>query len=209
MIKMSDNVDKISSCTENCAEMVMYSLRNAYNDTIGTISCTKTLKAMRESENYSEIKDFNKAGRNDIIFFDWYKGAYGLDNAEHVGVVESVDGNLITYVDYNSAQNPRHFERHTMSVSNPYIRAIMHRKADSKVNYTPVSILLKKGNSGALVGLLQVLLNRYNKNKIDVDGLFGNETESALKVFQTTMCIEVDGIAGEETFTTFYSILKQ
>lgn len=60
---------------------------------------------------------------------------------------------------------------------------------------------LKKGCAGAPVVMLQDALNRNAENrKITVDGVFGLETEKALKEFQLKKAIKADGIAGPETF---------
>lgn len=60
---------------------------------------------------------------------------------------------------------------------------------------------LRKGNAGAAVIRFQIALNESGiKPKVTVDGVFGNETYKALKLFQRKHRLTVDGIAGPETF---------
>ena len=63
------------------------------------------------------------------------------------------------------------------------------------------SRLLKRGCKGEDVRMLQQLLMQlgYKLPKYGDDGDFGEETEKAVKDFQTAMGIEVDGMYGEES----------
>lgn len=58
---------------------------------------------------------------------------------------------------------------------------------------------LKKGDRGDEVKELQRLLNDLGEG-LDVDGIFGSQTEAALKRFQQTVGLEPDGICGAETW---------
>lgn len=58
---------------------------------------------------------------------------------------------------------------------------------------------LKYGASGEDVKKLQTLLNE-NGASLDVDGKFGNKTEQAVKRFQETHGLTVDGVVGEKTW---------
>jgi len=59
--------------------------------------------------------------------------------------------------------------------------------------------LLKRGSAGASVELLQLALNRAGFGALDTDGLFGGDTERALKAFQRQNGLSSDGIAGRES----------
>jgi peptidoglycan hydrolase-like protein with peptidoglycan-binding domain len=62
---------------------------------------------------------------------------------------------------------------------------------------------IKSGSKGDAVRLLQTLLKRYDYepwNPGAVDGEFGASTERAVKNFQEEMRLDVDGIAGVETW---------
>ena len=57
-------------------------------------------------------------------------------------------------------------------------------------------MLLKNGSRGSDVKLLQEFLN------LDADGIFGKGTEAAVKAFQQTNGLTVDGIVGTSTWDT-------
>jgi peptidoglycan hydrolase-like protein with peptidoglycan-binding domain len=62
---------------------------------------------------------------------------------------------------------------------------------------------LMRGMEGTDVELLQHLLNNLPDpmgSKIAVDGVFGAETEAAVKKFQRYFNLTVDGIVGPNTF---------
>lgn len=68
------------------------------------------------------------------------------------------------------------------------------------------SVILRFGSSGNEVAQIQIKLNRIAKNypaipKISiVDGIFGNETEAAVKKFQSIFNLTVDGLVGRSTW---------
>jgi len=68
--------------------------------------------------------------------------------------------------------------------------------SDSKLT---TGIYLKRGDSGAAVLSLQKVLNRKGRKSITEDGVFGGETVDALKAFQRSNKLTVDGIAGPES----------
>jgi len=65
--------------------------------------------------------------------------------------------------------------------------------------------ILNKGDRGAAVILLQGVLHRLNYAITNVDGIFGGETEEAVREFQTSMGLDVDGKVGEETANAIVS----
>ena len=58
---------------------------------------------------------------------------------------------------------------------------------------------LSRGSKGSDVKTLQELLNQ-NGYSLDVDGVFGPDTQAAVKDYQTKNKLAVDGIAGNETW---------
>jgi peptidoglycan hydrolase-like protein with peptidoglycan-binding domain len=61
--------------------------------------------------------------------------------------------------------------------------------------------LLKLGSRGQCVSLLQTKLNQHPISpKLDVDGIFGNQTHAAVRAFQALKGILVDGIVGNQTW---------
>jgi len=60
---------------------------------------------------------------------------------------------------------------------------------------------LRKGNSGSAVVALQKALNSEGASpQLTADGVFGNDTVTALKAFQKLHDLDADGIAGPKTF---------
>ncbi len=72
-------------------------------------------------------------------------------------------------------------------------------------------VILRYGSSGNEVAAIQIKLNRISKNypaipKISpVDGIFGDETEAAVREFQSIFNLTVDGLVGR---ATWYSIQR-
>lgn len=62
---------------------------------------------------------------------------------------------------------------------------------------------LRRGSTGANVRLLQNLLNAAGA-KLNVDGLFGKDTEAAVKAFQASNGLTVDGIVGPKTWAKLH-----
>ena len=63
--------------------------------------------------------------------------------------------------------------------------------------------LLRSGCRGEAVRALQILLmgRGYSVGNAGADGIFGNDTHSAVTKFQKAKGLDVDGIAGEQTLT--------
>lgn len=59
---------------------------------------------------------------------------------------------------------------------------------------------LQKGSSGPAVRGVQVILSRQVMPMVDVDGIFGPKTESAVKSFQADHGLAQDGIVGPQTW---------
>ncbi|MGM0904680.1 MAG: peptidoglycan-binding protein [Bacillota bacterium] len=64
---------------------------------------------------------------------------------------------------------------------------------------TPSSTVLKKGMKGAEVRKLQQDLTNKGYSTKGIDGIFGSNTETAVKKFQKANNIKADGIVGEST----------
>jgi len=72
------------------------------------------------------------------------------------------------------------------------------KKAGLDVSESKNVPILRKGNSGPAVKVLQNLLNQWGAN-LNVDGVFGSKTEAAVKDFQSTHKLTADGIVGPKT----------
>jgi peptidoglycan hydrolase-like protein with peptidoglycan-binding domain len=65
---------------------------------------------------------------------------------------------------------------------------------------------LRQGSTGENVKQLQNLLNYVYGPNLKVDGIFGSQTEAAVKKFQKDYGLTVDGIVGVTTWNRLYSI---
>jgi hypothetical protein len=63
----------------------------------------------------------------------------------------------------------------------------------------PAVTTLKNGSRGSAVSDLQTKLNKLGFDCGKVDGIFGSKTEAAVRLFQASKGLKVDGIAGEAT----------
>lgn len=59
---------------------------------------------------------------------------------------------------------------------------------------------LKKGSNSGYVKTVQILLNKYNKAGLVEDGGFGSKTDAAVRAYQKSRGIGVDGIVGIKTW---------
>jgi N-acetylmuramoyl-L-alanine amidase len=59
---------------------------------------------------------------------------------------------------------------------------------------------VRYGSTGQLVSVLQAFLVCHGYKEAYVDGDFGSGTKNALTDYQRKFKLEVDGIAGQETF---------
>ncbi len=69
-------------------------------------------------------------------------------------------------------------------------------------------MLLKKGNTGSLVQMLQLALLRSGYYNGNLDGIFGENTENALKSFQSAEGLEADGILGDITWQNLSRFIR-
>lgn len=64
---------------------------------------------------------------------------------------------------------------------------------------------IRQGDRGNFVFLLQFILNQFGYN-LSVDGIFGNQTTSAVRQFQQQNSLTVDGIVGKNTWQYLLTI---
>ena len=78
---------------------------------------------------------------------------------------------------------------------------IVGRNTWSKLlNLNPQNVVLRRGSKESAVLYLQKLLLGYLYPITNLDGIFGSETESAVKQFQSENGLAVDGIVGANTW---------
>lgn len=103
---------------------------------------------------------------------------------------------------YNSTQILRHYYGNVEIVENAPVR-------DYTSSYPGMPI--RRGNVGPYVVIIQTELNRIAENypaipKIpQIDGIFGEQTEAAVRKFQEIFNLQVDGIVGQ---ATWYALVR-
>ena len=132
----------------------------------------------------------------DLIFFDFN----GNGTPDHIGICESFNGTYITTIDGNTGTDNEanggcvmRRKRHKKYVCGAARPAYSKEKEDDMI--LPV---LKKGSKGKSVKALQALLVGYGYN-IEIDSSFGPATEKAVRKFQSSQRIAVDGSGGSST----------
>ena len=196
-----------------CAHFVSEILKTCGID-MYDLSCSMMKKKMSASSEWDEPEDLPERG--DIIFFDWDRINESLP-LDHVAVVidYNFDTRIVTYVNGNGSSGTQVTEQ-TISIDNCTV-AYWMRYIGDKNSEPPNSIeqetpgktftielrTLRKGMEGHDVAVLQWLLigDNYSVGSAGDDGIFGSNTEKAVTEYQKDHSLEVDGIAGKQTFT--------
>ena len=132
-------------------------------------------------------------------------------NVAHCGIVESVSGSTVITIEGNSGDQVK---RNTYSMSNGYILGygIINYNSSSSTSsgggaasdnpgspYPVPTENLRSGSRGDSVKWVQKFANDIMGAGIDVDGIYGNQTTYAVRVFQQNNGLAVDGICGQQT----------
>ena len=163
----------------------------------------------------------------DVIFYDWQDSGVG-DNvgaSDHVGLVASVDGNVINIIEGNCGNMVQYTAR---QVDSRYIRGyglpdyasmangieephgVVIIPDDEPAEETPSQETcmvelpeLMVGDEGEAVRAAQSLLELrgFRCGWMGCDGEFGDKTQSAVGKFQRARGLTQDGIIGRETWT--------
>ena len=150
----------------------------------------------------------------DIIFYDWDDNGKGdcTGRADHVGIVEAVNGNTMTIIEgnYKNAVG-----RRQIAVDEKYIRGYGVPKYDAEQEENAEKTItiqlaeLKKGSCGEQVEALQRILSTYGYslgNRNPFDGKFGDMTDKAVRAFQKANGLYVDGIVGAKTWAALLGV---
>ena len=170
------------------------------------MSCNSQISKFKNMGVWHTDRNFQSG---DIVYYDWDISG----DADHVGIIEKVNGMSLTVIEGNNGNYPNdRVRRREISSSSSLIFGYARPKypVKSSANGSDVDISLptiRKGDSGNAVKILQLALvaYEYNIGKYGADGDFGSDTESAVKQFQKRSGIAVDGIVGENTW---YELLK-
>ena len=202
--------------TEWCAETVSFILRHTVDPDgeVDSISCNEMRKKMKNSPNWDEPD--GELERGDIFFFDHDRERDPLKDSkplDHVAVVIKVEGNYVHYVDGNGDQSglvlarSRNINTFNFDCAYPdyYMRYVGdEKKAEPVENKTEEWKLpvLVRGEFGKSVKVLQYILSaeKFNIGSCGVDGLFGPDTENAVKTYQNAVGLPETGIVDLATW---------
>ena len=185
-------------------------------------SCGHQVALFQKLGRWTENDNY-KPAPGDIIYYYWSDSGEGDCTSwpDHVGIVESVTGGLITVIEGNTANS---VAQRTRVVGARYIRGyglpnfaawaagrpVTPAPAAPSTNTkeVPKMEMLRKGSKGYQVKVLQVLLilNGFDVGKAGADGDFGVATEAAVRKFQQARRLENDGIVGPITWATLLGV---
>lgn len=171
------------------------------------ISCTRMIASAIRLSEWIE-NDFFVPRPGDLIMYYWKDGKnYATTDCKsspnHVGIVEKVDGVLITVIEGNRGTDSV-CARRTIQINGRYIRGFVRTYFEDETSggatatIPKITKTLRKGDSGQQVKNLQMRLNLHGY-ALDVDGHFGPKTEAAVKDYQKKHKLEVDGVCGPIT----------
>lgn len=142
--------------------------------------------------------------KGDIIFFDWNpeKG----DGIDHVGIVNNVNGEYIYALEGNHDDQVNIYKYH-INDSKIYGYAVPDYTGEEIIENNPSESytnkpLVYKGKTGETVKYIQnKLINKgYFLGRTGADGIFGFQTEKAVRQFQIDSNLSADGIIGPLTW---------
>ena len=132
-----------------------------------TASCPTACRWFKER---GQIIKNSEVKKGDIVFFTWDNS----NNADHVGIVEKVEGNIFTTIEGNKNDA---VERRQVRTTNPCIYAIARPKYKENTN-NPSS--KKDETEKDRIKQLQTALNKDFNSNLNVDGIIGQATTKAI-----------------------------
>ena len=195
-----------------CAAFVSaVAIKLGYTDRIPVeCSCTRLIEKLKAIGAWDE-RDHRVPNPGELIFYNWEAPATGDDSsdADHVGIVECVKDGKISVIEGNYENGVK---RRTIAVNHKYIRGYGVPRYDTaprkEEGYEMTVKLLKHGTKGEDVRALQILLmgRGYSVGNCGADGVFGNDTHSAVTKYQRAKGLEIDGIVGQETMSSLLGV---
>ena len=181
-----------------------------YDSTFDTVEGNKDNKVSRCNYRYSQVGDY-VAGFAHPRYCDDCTVEDALEYAlSQVGYTEGAN-NWNKYAQQLDAVD--YFEGCGKKQNLPwcavFICAIMYNAYKDKPDPEPeptvktVNVeldVLRKGSTGGQVQTIQALLNGFIDSDLVIDGIFGSKTEQAVKDYQDSRDLDVDGIVGVQTW---------
>ena len=184
-----------------CAMGVSYVFAKGKTSCIGlpTAGCTSGI--LKPARNSGKLLKPSNLKRGDVILFDWSGRGYNAPEADHVGIV----------LYWNNSTNVHTWEANVAGQVKECDRDIKWVVGGVRPAYDPEKTakdlpLLKKGDKGFAVGVLQrLLILRGVATFTNPDEVFGDKTEASVKSFQKLVAIYPDGMVGAKTWPALTS----
>ena len=194
-----------------CLEFINQVLKDCGAAIELTASCTQAQKIAENKNLWHRGTDGIRDG--DILFFQ------GLDDTphdyDHVAIVEKINGDYIRTIEGNTGSNDYRLSginNYTYHKNREFLGGYIRTSDIVNTYNTPSTgdkhitceaVTLRKGSKGFLVTTLQtfLILQNFTCGSCGADGDFGNDTEKAVRSYQTMNKLDVDGIVGSQTWS--------
>ena len=168
-------------------------------------SCSKMIELYKKLGCWKEADNYVPSP-GDLIMYDWEDSGSGDNTGQpnHVGIVASVEGTSIIVIEGNKSEAVAY---RAMTVNGKYIRGYCvpnYAKIAPVAAVTHVNVKvpsLRQKSTGGAVKALQAILTAAGHSTV-VDGSFGPATEKSVKAYQKARGLTVDGVCGEQTWTS-------
>lgn len=183
-----------------CAMFVSWVFHHAGHP-LGHIQTKNGIHHCQSAHNY--YKEKGKITSNpqpgDIVIYDWEGNGY----ADHIGIfikwtnaaqtaIEAWEGNTSTSNNSDGGGVMKRIRSRNL------IKSFINPGVYTDTHVTPVPVSLSKGARGSTVTQIQKNLYEIGYT-IEIDGWFGNETETLLKDYQTKNAMNPTGISDAVT----------
>jgi peptidoglycan hydrolase-like protein with peptidoglycan-binding domain len=183
-----------------CAMFVSWVFHHAGHP-LGNVQTKNGIHHCQSAHNYYKEKGRLTADPQpgDIVIYDWE----GNGHADHIGIficwtstariaIEAYEGNTSTSNNSDGGSVMVRTRSHNL------IKSFINPGVFNETTVTTVSTTLSKGARGSQVTQIQKYLYDLGYT-IEIDGWFGNQTESLLKEYQTKNAMTVTGMADAMT----------
>lgn len=179
----------------------------------GQCGGSKLLNAGKKTASCSVLADYAKRKNlwitgnyqpGDLVFMNFS----GTKATQHIGIVESVKDGVLYTIEGNTSSDDNGSQSNGGMVTRKK-RALKYIVGGYRPKYATEAILkpvtatcyiVKDGDTGTHVKALQALLNANGVAKLTTDGECGSKTVAAIKQFQSNNKLQVDGVAGKNTW---------
>lgn len=183
-----------------CAMGVSYVLYNCSVACVGAPTAACTSGFLRAARAAGKLRRCETAKFMDVVLFDWSGRGYASPEADHVGFIIENHGTWFKTWEANVSGAVKVCTRYPSNIVGVFSPAYAEEKTLKELP------LLKKGDKGFAVGVLQrLLILRGVATFTNPDEVFGDKTEASVKSFQKMCGIGQDGKVGAKTWPALTS----